>query len=156
MSKDKDYIQWMAKVWKMNDERNGRNRPFLVDKKNFLSYHGKRTSEIKGSNMVNIFIDDERYPVNESDVILRNLGQVVDFIEEMKRQNEKVSFISFDHDLGENQSTGYDIVKYIVKQDMEYGIFAEDFDFYVHSQNPVGKKNIEQYMKNYFRAMKEK
>lgn len=29
-------------------------------------------------------------------------------------------------------------------------MFPENFSFYVHSANPVGKKNIEAYLNNYF------
>lgn len=105
---------------------------------------------------MNFFIDDERDPVNPTDVVLRNMGQVVQLVEEMKSQNKKISSISFDHDLGFNEPTGYDIAKYLVKQDIDHNIFSYDFKYNVHSQNPVGKKSIEQYFKNYFKVMKEK
>ena len=61
-------------------------------------------------------------------------------------------YISFDHDLGENERTGYDIAKLLVDLDMngerEFALPAE-FEFYVHSQNPIGKANIEAYLNNY-------
>lgn len=64
-------------------------------------------------------------------------------------------FISFDHDLGIDGEgnlllSGYDFAKWLVEMNME-GIFtfAEDFDFRVHSQNPVGAKNIQEYLRNY-------
>lgn len=36
----KEYAEWMAKVWKMNNERNARNRAFLVDKNSNMKYTG--------------------------------------------------------------------------------------------------------------------
>jgi hypothetical protein len=65
------------------------------------------------------------------------------------------SYISFDHDLGGNSGSGYDIAKLLVDIDMntpnDNYRFDKDFDFYVHSQNPIGKINIEKYLNNYIR-----
>ena len=65
-------------------------------------------------------------------------------------------FISFDHDLGENEFTGYVIAKRLCDIDMndELPSFSETFDYYVHSQNPVGKENIEKYLDNYLEFKK--
>lgn len=99
----------------------------------------------------NLFIDDERFPPSDGRewVIARDGSQVVD---EMLNRGMP-SYISFDHDLGPNSGTGYDIVKLLVDVDMrtteEQYRFPQDFDFYVHSQNPIGKTNIESYLKNY-------
>ena len=72
------------------------------------------------------------------------------------------NFISFDHDLGKNEPTGYDIAKWLVEVDMgrnkkilDRAAFHPDFDFYVHSKNPVGKANIEAYLNNYFKMKAE-
>ena len=69
------------------------------------------------------------------------------------------SFISFDHDLGHEKYTGYDIAKQLVENDMISGDkdsrerykFSNDFGFYVHSQNPIGKANIEGLLNNYLK-----
>ena len=72
------------------------------------------------------------------------------------------SYISFDHDLGvdENgnvQASGYEIAKWLVEMDMtgKYTM-PDDFEFNVHSANPIGKENIEAYLNNYleFRSNK--
>jgi hypothetical protein len=67
------------------------------------------------------------------------------------------SYISFDHDLGDNEPTGYDIAKTIVDVDMEAvneeAKLPKDFHFYVHSQNPIGKANIEGLLNNYLRII---
>lgn len=59
-------------------------------------------------------------------------------------------FVSFDHDLGKNEPSGYDIAKELVELDSLGYEFPEEFSFIVHSKNPVGKINIETYMNNYF------
>ena len=98
----------------------------------------------------NLFIDDERMPPEDGRtwVIARTHAQAM--VEIIDRGMP--SYISFDHDLGENK-TGYDTVKEIVAMDMdatdEKYKFPADFDFYVHSQNPIGKENIESYLNNY-------
>lgn len=102
----------------------------------------------------NLFIDDERFPPNDGRdwIICRNKIEVQ--IQVMLRGMP--SYISFDHDLGENEPTGYDITKWLVGIDLtsldELGRFPDNFDFYVHSQNPIGKANIEQYINNYMKV----
>lgn len=104
----------------------------------------------------NLFIDDERYPVDEPGMfweIARNLDDVCYLI----ATKGFPQYISFDHDLGENEKTGYDIVKLLVEglMDGQYEM-PENFDYFVHSQNPVGKANIESYLNNYIKHVKGK
>lgn len=98
----------------------------------------------------NMFIDDERYPPNDDTrmwVICRNLYDVEWYV----MTYGMPSFISFDHDLGEDQPTGYDIAKMLVEYDSVGNTkFVSGFNFYVHSQNPIGAKNIKSYLDNYF------
>ena len=60
-------------------------------------------------------------------------------------------FISFDHDLGEGLS-GYDCAKYLVDYCLDHQLPLPAFA--VHSQNPVGKENIERLLRN-FKAITE-
>ena len=55
-------------------------------------------------------------------------------------------FISFDHDLGEGLS-GYDCAKYLVEYCLGHQFPLPNYQ--VHSQNPVGKENIERLLKNF-------
>lgn len=55
---------------------------------------------------------------------------------------EYITYIDFDHDLGE-QLTGYDVAKAIVEMDMK------NIYFNVHSANPVGVFNITQLLEHY-------
>lgn len=61
------------------------------------------------------------------------------------------TFISFDHDLGPDEKTGYDLAKWLVERDLDSnGAFIPaTFEFYVHSQNPVGAANIRNYLQRY-------
>ncbi|WP_435230985.1 cyclic-phosphate processing receiver domain-containing protein [Pseudopelagicola sp. nBUS_20] len=103
-----------------------------------------------------LFIDDERDPPNDGRPwrIARTLRQVDQTLSEYGAP----VYISFDHDLGEHEPTGYDIVKAMVEGDMgerpnsgfETGLHHK-LNFYVHSQNPIGKENIEGLLTNYLR-----
>lgn len=98
-----------------------------------------------------LFIDDERFPPGDDKpwVIARTLKEVQVVIQERGWP----SFISFDHDLGDNQPTGYDIVKWMIDQDLDndFQCLSDDFQFYVHSQNPIGKANIEGLLGGYLK-----
>jgi len=101
-----------------------------------------------------LFIDDERFPPDAGHwKIARDLKEVMCLISIHGSPN----YISFDHDLGEGVDTGYDIAKALVQSDMSKVSFrfTDDFDFYVHSQNPVGKANIECFINNYLEFKRE-
>lgn len=106
----------------------------------------------------NLFIDDERWPfdttwaewygIRDNWVVARNWPEAYDVIKNIGFPN----FISFDHDLGDPaaEPTGFEIAKMLVEFDMDNILeIPDDFKFYVHSQNPIGKKNIESYLNNY-------
>lgn len=96
----------------------------------------------------NLFIDDERFPPEDGQqwVIARS---AIDVAMEVSSRGMP-SFISFDHDLGENRVTGHGIAKLLIGLDQD-GVhtFPDNFRFYVHSQNPVGKLNIESLLFSY-------
>lgn len=121
-----------------------------------------------------LFLDDFRIPMdcilhclvpinirsiyNSSDwVIVRNYKEFVDFIVESGMPD----FISFDHDLADIhysqdfsnpdainvEKTGYDCAKWLINYCMDNNLKLPNF--VVHSQNPVGKKNIESILFNF-------
>lgn len=110
----------------------------------------------------NLFIDDERDPVNvfwgspddvrmyhEGDwIIARSFDEVMQLIDVYGMP----SVISFDHDLGKDAPTGYDIVKAIIDLECSEGarIFPDNFRYMMHTQNPIGKRNMIAYLENYF------
>lgn len=96
-----------------------------------------------------MFLDDLREPsyVNDESLnIIRDSNAAINFVSNFGCP----SFISFDHDLG-GDDTAMIFVKWLVNQDMDnnYKIIPKDFKFQVHSQNPIGKQNIESYLNGY-------
>lgn len=89
-----------------------------------------------------IWLDDIRKMPPCFDVHCKTAKQAIMYITE-----PEVSFISFDHDLGEDENgTGYDVAKFIE----EYAYYGKikPIKWAIHSANPVGKENIERAMKN--------
>jgi hypothetical protein len=101
--------------------------------------------------MRRLFLDDERMPSQaDNDMyVVRSYDDAVAYISSFGCPD----FISFDHDLGDKDEskTGYALAKWLVYKDLfARGRFIpEGFTFSVHSQNPVGAKNIEAYLTNY-------
>lgn len=101
-----------------------------------------------------LFIDDERFPSDKDGdmIIARTLEEVKDLVSDLGMPK----FVTFDHDLGEGEYTGYDIAKWMVDMDLDTMIkLPDDFDFYVHSQNPRGKENIEGLLRGYLEFKKD-
>lgn len=91
-----------------------------------------------------LFLDDIRDPSGFYWVVARSYKDAVEKVKEYGFP----TFVSFDHDLGEGK-TGYDFAKYLVELDMDTNTMPQNFDFLVHSANPVGAKNICAYLRNY-------
>ena len=102
--------------------------------------------------MMKIFLDDIRIPLDETWVILTNYQTFIDRVGEINFND--IEIISLDHDLGdinniEGEKTGYDIAKWLVDQSI---IRKQKLPLIkVHSANPVGSKNIIDYINNYLR-----
>lgn len=99
-----------------------------------------------------MFVDDIRnpdwiYPDLDTDdwLVCRTMQEAQDVIADLGWPN----WISFDHDLGENEPTGYDLAKWLVNQDLDTHAMPANFDFAVHSANPVGAANIQGLLTNY-------
>lgn len=56
--------------------------------------------------------------------------------------------VSFDHDLGEGKD-GKDCANFLVNHCMKFEIPLSLPEYFVHSQNPVGKENILGWLDNY-------
>jgi len=102
-----------------------------------------------------MYIDDIRTPSTEPPVgndwvVCRSYDTAI----RVMRLYGCPKYVSFDHDLGDEFSeTGYDIAQYMVELDMDMnGRFMYDnFEYNVHSANPIGKSNIEGIFKSYFK-----
>lgn len=88
-----------------------------------------------------LFIDDIRNPNFESDIeikIARNSDEAISILKEFGIPYS----ISFDHDLGGDDTSIIYInalTDYIIDNNIK---FSKEFKYYVHSQNPVGAQNI--------------
>ena len=104
--------------------------------------------------MKQLYIDDLRHPkTNKNWIVLRNYENTIQWL----KSHGCPHYISFDHDLGMKGSleakSGYDIAKWIVNQDIELNgeFIPKEFEFNVHSANPVGAKNISSLLNNYLK-----
>lgn len=94
--------------------------------------------------MYKMFIDDERFPVTNDFVIVRNTSDAIDCV----REHGIPTFVSFDHDLGGDDTSMrflHMLAEYMMNEDKT---LPAGFSYYIHSQNPVGRDNINAYMKN--------
>jgi len=93
-----------------------------------------------------LFIDDERNPpiswCDEPVKICRSSSEAISCIS----MHGIPDFISFDHDLG-GEDTAIKVINWLENSCIEHNLrFSESFEFYVHSQNPVGAENIQYRM----------
>jgi len=103
-----------------------------------------------------MFIDDVRSPPGR--VRFDHIARSSDAAIAMMEKDGCPGYISFDHDLG-GDDTAMRVVNWMIERDMdEPGWIPEPFNWDVHSANPVGKENINSkllcYMKH--RAFTEK
>lgn len=117
-----------------------------------------------------LFLDDIRFPEDvrydygpHSNIrICRSMDDAIWAV----KQYGLPSFISFDHDLADNQylldpnkneKTGYAFAKwfcyYVIDNNLE---LPAEFNYHVHSMNPVGAKNIDYYMHNFLKPWRSK
>ncbi len=98
-----------------------------------------------------IYLDDIRTPSNNDFIILRSYKEAVEYI----KNNGIPHYVSFDHDLGCDEKenilpSGFDFAKYLVDMDIKKKYcFPNNFQFNVHSANPIGKENIQSLLNNY-------
>ncbi|MBS1550350.1 MAG: hypothetical protein JSS94_10880 [Bacteroidetes bacterium] len=88
-----------------------------------------------------LYLDDLR-PTSENFARVYSFEEFPTFITE----NGLPNFISFDHDLGEGK-TGFDCAKCLVEFCLDNQLPL--LEFFVHSQNPEGKENIEKLLENF-------
>lgn len=101
-----------------------------------------------------IFLDDIRDPPpGRSWVVARSFEEAVAAVQ----QNGMPTYVSFDHDLGTQEcgavrNSGYDFARWLTEQDMDNGNLPHNFEYFVHSANPIGAENIRGLMSNYLRV----
>jgi len=99
-----------------------------------------------------VYLDDMRDPPgNPHDwIVLRSFYELVGFVHETGLF--PIRLISFDHDLGDSYGrplkTGYDAAVWLTE--FSEDDFCPDFQYQIHSSNPVGRENIRQLMNRHF------
>jgi hypothetical protein len=89
-----------------------------------------------------LFLDDERFPKEEGWVIARTSAEAIDMCQQRGLPQE----ITFDHDLG-GADTSMVFLKWLTDALLDKQVsFPEGFDYGIHSQNPVGARNIKGLM----------
>jgi len=98
-----------------------------------------------------LYIDDIRDPKQKFDHISKTSRDAIRWMQKYGCPN----YISFDHDLG-GDDTSMSVVKWMIETDLDSkGKFIPtDFEYNVHSANPVGRANIEGYLKSYLKSKK--
>ena|SRR6266403_112113 len=105
-----------------------------------------------GDMTYNLFLDDLRDPPAGDWLVVRSYEEACQTV--MERGWPRL--VSFDHDLGRTPSgelgkTGFDFAKFLVERDLEECSLPVDFQFVVHSANPIGAENIASYLRSYLR-----
>lgn len=89
-----------------------------------------------------LFLDDIRNPPNDEYIIVRSTNEAIEHI----KKHGMPDFISFDHDLGENDTT----MMFLHKLYNEIWTINDPIPGYtVHSANPIGKLNIISFMESW-------
>jgi hypothetical protein len=110
-----------------------------------------------------LFLDDERLVSDVSWIIYPEESiswTIVRCYESFKEEVEHQSYdyYSFDHDIQDfddplKERTGYDCVKYLVEHLLEQllylGYSSEHVQCFFHTQNIIGKENMEKYWENF-------
>jgi hypothetical protein len=97
------------------------------------------------NNGISVWLDDVRDPNNS--LIQKDFGAKSGMIW-AKTANEainllksnNVTFMSFDHDLGEGNGSGYEVAVFV--EEMAYNGSINRFEWRIHSMNKVGANNI--------------
>jgi hypothetical protein len=83
-----------------------------------------------------VWLDDERPMPSDFDIHVRTADEAIELL-----KTGKVTFISLDHDLGDQgQATGYKVAKFI--EEAAYHNSIPRLRVYFHTMNPVGKANM--------------
>ena len=98
--------------------------------------------------MKTMYLDDIRTPANKFDFIARSSDEAKAIVHAYGCP----SFISFDHDLGEDD-TAMVFIHWLINRDLDNpGTIPADFSFNIHSANPVGRDNIQSLLNSYIKS----
>jgi len=94
--------------------------------------------------MINLFLDDLR-ECPSGFVLVRNEFECRKWLALNKG---KINILSLDHDLGENEPTGYDFVRWLIEEGIgNPTIYPKEI--YLHTANGVGRDNMFKLLDRY-------
>lgn len=93
-----------------------------------------------------LFIDDIRNPPDETWIVVRSSVAALEYVQ----KNGMPEFISFDHDLGGDDTTMVFLRKLV---DVVWNGTDSPPDYKVHSANPVGSINIVSFMESWKKSL---
>lgn len=105
---------------------------------------------------MNLWVDDIRTPPFDSYVWARSVNEAITTIKSYERNftGGDTIFISLDHDAGDFAKDGGDYIR-VLDWLEQTGIVDTGYFFHLHTQNPVGKENMERIIrKNGWRLVK--
>jgi len=97
--------------------------------------------------MINIFLDDLR-PCPEGFTWIKNADYLIHQFKCCQDIKLEVNILSLDHDLGDNELTGYDFCKWLVEEGYENPTIYPKV-IYLHTANGVGRDNMYQLLNRY-------
>ena len=100
-----------------------------------------------------LYVDDTRDPKGDFDYVARSSKGAIYIM----NLDGCPNFVSFDHDLG-GVDTAMIVIKWMVNRDLDCGgkFIPANFEFNVHSANPVGAANITGYLNSYLKQKGQK
>ncbi len=105
---------------------------------------------------MNLWIDDIRTPPFDSYIWARSANEAITAIKSYERNfaGSDTIFISLDHDAGDFAEDGGDYIC-VLNWLEQAGIVDTGYFFHLHTQNPVGRENMERIIrKNGWRLVK--
>ena len=96
-----------------------------------------------------MFIDDERSPPRDGNtwVIVRSSGEAINYVQD----HGVPEFISYDHDLG-GDDTSIRFIWWLIDAYLDGRIKTFPVNYAVHSQNPVGARNIKELLDGFIKC----
>lgn len=115
-----------------------------------------------------IFLDDERdledvtwinYPEFNNVDIVRTFEAFKTKVQDISDWNNV--YFSFDHDIQDfnedkSENTGYTCVKWLCDYILDNNINYHILNVFIHTQNPIGAKNIKCYFENFNNLYRQK
>lgn len=112
------------------------------DEKDLAMTREKLQNAIKTPGLKwSLYLDDLRLPHTDRQfMIARSYAEALELVIKFGCP----TYVSFDHDLGDNVPSGFDFAKWLVEKDLNGEIDMDPlrFEYNVHSANPVGAENI--------------